>query len=320
MNSNFKSSLIDLAGYQHSQPHYLQTRARINYLIDHYLSIDILSDRLSDLPTQFKQPHQRHWEPINWKAIDSSQIVGIEPEVFLLMIAGATEIEAPIRAYSKESWDYLHRIHPEMAYFMGGAFDTNGSTLAVGVWEKEERQHAPAFCKIYQQLTGEKLKPKPNSVEGCQPTDEPWNDLYKHILSRIATEWSAVSVYLWLMTHSTGELQQAIAQPLQDEINHLAKFWGFSRWAFANSYFKQLKGSTQYLAGLLKHHQGERTHGNNLLNKTLNPENVTHAVELTFTFMRVMVRLHSWNQELSYSYLKHLLGPVPAIESYRIAA
>lgn len=315
---NFSS--IDLAVSPYFRPHYLQTRFQINRLIDYYLSIDNLSNNLSDLPTQFEQPHQRPWERINWKAIDSSQIVDIDPELFLLVIAGATEIEAPIRAYAKENWDYLRRVHPQMAYFMGGAFDANGSTLDVGIWEKEERQHAPVFCKIYQQLTGEKLKPKANSVEGCQLTDDPWNDLYKHVMSRIATEWSAASVYLWLMAHSTGELQQAIAQPLQDEINHLAKFWGFSRWAFANSYFKQLKGSTKNLATLLKHHQGERTHGSNLLHKTLNPENVTYAVELTFTFMRVMVRLRSWNQELSYSYLKHLLGPAPAIASHRIAA
>lgn len=37
---------IDLAGYCSPSSDYLQTRARINYLIERYLSLDILSDRL----------------------------------------------------------------------------------------------------------------------------------------------------------------------------------------------------------------------------------------------------------------------------------
>ncbi len=163
----------DLAGSLSTHPHYLDTRTRINSLIDRYLSIETLSDRLSDLPSQFTEPHQRHWESIDWKAINQSQISGIDPQLFLRVIAGATEIEAPIREYSRESWDYLQAVHPQMAYFMGGEYAPDGSTVAVGMWEKEERQHAPAFSKIYYQLTGEKLQPKPNSVEGCSPSKDP---------------------------------------------------------------------------------------------------------------------------------------------------
>jgi hypothetical protein len=39
----------DLAGYCPENPNYLQIRARINRLINRYLSIEILSHRLSDL-------------------------------------------------------------------------------------------------------------------------------------------------------------------------------------------------------------------------------------------------------------------------------
>jgi hypothetical protein len=302
--------LMDLAGcYSPTGSNYLQTRARINRLIDRYLTIDCLSDRLSDLPRQFVQPHPSPWEPIHWKAIDPSQILGIDPALFLLVLAGATEIEAPARDYSQESRHYLQVIHPQMAEFMGGQVNDDGSILNIGVWEKEERQHAPVFSKLYQCLTGKKLRPIPNSVKGYQPTKSPWEALRNHLLSRITTEWSAASVYLWLMAHSTGELQRAISQPLQDEVNHLAKFWGFSRWAFGDSYYIQLKGATYDLVTLLKHHQAERTHDQDLLVKTLAIRDISHAVELGFTFMRVMVRLRRWNQELSYSYLKHLLGP-----------
>jgi hypothetical protein len=283
---------------------YLQTRSRINALIDQHLSIDILSDRLSDLPTQFTHPHQRSWEPIHWKLVQRSQIIGISPDLFVQVLAGATEIEVPIRSYAEESWSYVQHIHPPMATFMGGSL---GETVHTpGIWEKEERQHAPAFGKIYQQLTGEKLQPKPNTVQGYQSSGQPWHDLNQHLISRIATEWSATSVYLWLMAHSTGELHHAIAQPMQDEVNHLAKFWGFSRWVLANNYRHHVVGSSQSLASLLRHHQDERSQASAL--RHLNRSTVQSGIELGFTLSRVMVRLRKWDRELSHSYLRHLLG------------
>jgi len=320
MNVHQLFTKIDLAGSCYKHPTYLQTRARINYLIDRYLSVAILSDRLTDLPTQFINPHQRHWEPIQWQAINCSEIIGIDPQIFTLIVAGATEIEAPIRQYSQESWNYFQTVHPQMAYFMGGVQKPDGSVKVVGIWEKEERQHAPALSKIYQQLTGEKLQLKPNSVTGYQPTDDPWQAIYHHLLSRISTEWAATSVYLWLMAHSTGALQQAIAQPLQDEINHLAKFWGFCRWAFAETYVRQFKGSTRYLISIAKHHEHERSQANDLLRKTHRLEELPHAIELAFTFTRIMVRLRVWNQELSDSFLKHLFGPKPSMGEQWLAA
>jgi hypothetical protein len=304
-------SSSDLAGYCLTHPNYFQIRARINHLLDRYLSVDILSDRLTNLPTQFTQPHARPWEPIHWKAIHPNQIIGVDPNLFLLVLASSTEVEVPIRLYAQESWAYLQSLHPQMASFMGGEYQPDGSIKALGIWEKEERQHAPALSKIYQQLTGEKLHPKPNSVAGYQPKADPWLDLYQHVISRITTEWGAVSIYLWLMAHSTGALQHAIAQPLQDEVNHLAKFWGFSRWAFAESYFAQLQGSTQNLVALFQHHQGERTQGKEILIQTRAFSEVAHLVELAFTFSRVMVRLRTWNQELSSSFLNYLLGTRP---------
>jgi len=278
-----------------------------------YMSVDRLSDHLSDLSTQFSQPHTRHWEPINWQAINPTQIIGVNLKVFTLVLSGATEIEAPIRDYSRESWQYLQALHPEMAHFVGGLRYDDGSLQTPGVWEKEERQHAPAFSKIYHQLSGEKLQPKPNSVTRYSPTEAPWEAVQDHLISRISTEWGASAVYLWLMAHFTGALQQAIAQPFQDEVNHLAKFWGFSRWAFGASYGKQLQGSTRNLFSLAKHHQEERTQGNELLHSGHSTKELAHAIELNFSLMRVMVRLRNWNLELSPSYLRHLFGASPSL-------
>jgi hypothetical protein len=198
----------DLAGFCPTAPSYLQTRQRINYLVNRYLSIHILSDRLTELPSQFTCPQTRPWERIHWQAIQPEQIIGIAPTIFLQLLAGAAEIETPIRAYSQESWNYTRQFHPQMAFFMGGDYDAEGALRAIGIWEKEERQHAPAFSKMYQQLTGEKLQPKTNSVTGFQPTDDPWNDMRIHLMMRISSEWGAISTYLWLMTHSTRPLQK----------------------------------------------------------------------------------------------------------------
>lgn len=297
-------SKIDLAGYCHQHPGYLQTRARINYLAERYLSLDILSEQLLDLPRQFESPHQRIWQRINWKGIDIDQIVGIDPKLFLFVLVGAIEIESPIRDYSRESWNYMQGVHPQMAQFMGGLRDENSEVVEVSIWEKEERQHAPVFSKIYQQLTGEKLRLKPNSVKDYYATDNPITEVYKHTVSRISTEWGAVSVYLWLMAHSTGDLQNAIAQPLQDEIGHLAKFWGFTCWAFRDSFRARMSSASGQLMSLFKHHRSERTSSNDILQRN----SLVHATELAFTFTRIMAQMYRWNSNLKNDHLDLLFG------------
>jgi hypothetical protein len=59
-------------------------------------------------------------------------------------------------------------------------------------------------------------------------------------------------MYIWLMAHSTGALQMAISQPLQDEVNHLAKFWGIARWSFGNSALSNAIATTKQLLQLSK--------------------------------------------------------------------
>ncbi|NJN73444.1 MAG: hypothetical protein HC799_11875 [Limnothrix sp. RL_2_0] len=306
-------SIVDLAGICVKNSNYLQTRRRINHLIDRYLSLEILVGNLIALPVQFNHPHQRPWEPIHWGEITLDQIVGVEPEIFLSLVANATEIEAPIQDYAAESMAYLAEIHSEMALFIGGAPATETRKRTISVWEKEERQHAPVFKKIYQKLVGEYPTITPNTVTGYQSSGDRLTDLHHHLHSRISTEWSATSIYLWLMAHATGELQKAIAQPLQDEVNHLAKFWGFSCWAFGDSYFNQVKFSTKNLVKLARYHSAERTDADHLLESITSFEELPHVIELGFTFMRVMVRMGTFNQELSPSFLSYLFQKSEAI-------
>lgn len=305
-------TLSDLTGkYCPDSPRYFGIRCRVNQLIEAYLAPQTLSACLTDLPVQFTNPHQRPWGAVNWNEIHHSQIKGISPELFVQILAGAAEIESPIRSYSRESWDYLQNLHEPMAHFLGGTYGEDQSIQVVGTWEKEERQHCPALCKMYQQLTGQKLTVKPNTVGGYMPSDSPWEDACHHLFSRISTEWSAIAVYLWMMAHTTGALQQAIAQLLQDEVNHLAKFWGFSRWAFSGSFVARFQKSAGYIFALAQHHKGDRSHGNEILSIPQLVQHAPYAVELGFTFLRVMVWLRNWDKELSPSFLRHLFGPVP---------
>jgi hypothetical protein len=101
----------------------------------------------------------RIWKPIDWYAINQEQILGCDREVFLSILIGTINTEAPIRGYTQTSRQYLEKIHPQMARFVGGIVAEDNTMLEIGLWEKEERQHTPALIKTYQQLTGEKIIP-----------------------------------------------------------------------------------------------------------------------------------------------------------------
>ena len=85
----------DLAGDVCFRPTLLQTKTRIHNLVDAYLTPDILSDRLEELPEQFLNPQPRPWQPIIWQNINPEQILAIEIELFLNIIQGALDTEAP---------------------------------------------------------------------------------------------------------------------------------------------------------------------------------------------------------------------------------
>ncbi len=169
-----------------------------------------------------------------------------------------------------------------MAKFVGGAVSKDGKIIELGLGEKEERhdgsgtavrprvavrrktkglpactltktsrnkfgvssrQHTPALAKIYQQLTNQKIISQLRTAKSYQAWENPYQDLYKHGLHRVATEYSAACLYLWLMSHTTGTIQQILAELLKDKVNHLVKFWGMGMWLYPDG-TKQL---IQYL-------------------------------------------------------------------------
>ena len=304
-------SCPDLAGDVCFNPTFWQTKTRIHNLIDTYLTTNILCDRLEDLPEQFLNPQPRPWQPINWHNINSEQIIAIDLKVFLSIIKGALDTEAPIRGYTQTSRQYLQSIHPAMARFVGGVVTKDKTLLEVGLWEKEERQHTPALTKIYQQLSRNKLIATSPIAKGYQPSGNAKTDLYHHGIHRIATEYSAVCLYMWLMTRTTGSLQQVLKELLQDEINHMTKFWGFGQWLYRDF---NLHLST------VKSHSSKQTNTNKLksvnrlmatvtsMMKVLHWESwsLNHQIELIYTFICAGKRIWSWSNSLTPEYLAML--------------
>jgi hypothetical protein len=295
------------------KPNCLQIQQRIRQLSHHYLSQEQLNDRLDELPQQFLQPQPRRWKVIDWQAIALDQIVGIELPTFLAVLKGSINTEAPIRGYTQTSRRYLENLHPQLARFVGGTVNAEGELIELGLWEKEERQHAPALMRIYTQLSGEKLAPDPHAVRQYQPSQTPRADLYRHGLHRVLTEYGATCLYLWLMAHTTDTLHLILEELVLDEINHMTKFWGFGVWAYPETSFlnasltllKAMQGKVKYsrdrssLIGTLDRMSG-------VLNwPTWSWQNRT---TFAFTCLTALHHLHRWNRTLTRDRLNHLFG------------
>lgn len=285
-------------------------------LLNHYFSIAHLNDRLLDLPDQFHHPQPRPWKPIDWQAISLDQIVGIEPAVFLAILRGAINTEAPIRGYTQTSRQYLESIDPRMARFVGGVVATDGSLLEPGLWEKEERQHTPALLKVYSQLTQQKVIPQPHPVRPYQPSADLAKALYRHGLHRVATEYGAACLYLWLMAHTTGSLQAVLKELVLDEINHMAKFWGFGVWAYPDSSLPRLGWAVlQTMQGRMSYQRDRSSLVGTLDRMTTvlgwQIWSTTDRWTFALTCIHALSLLNRWNRNLTPAFLQDLLGESP---------
>lgn len=296
-----------------SNPTSLQINRRIRQLLQRYLSLEILHENLRHLPEQFLDPHPRCWAPIRWPDLSADQILGLDIDVFLKIILGAIDTEMPIHGYTQASRQYLAPIHPRLARYVGGQISAEGRILELGLWEREERQHGPVLTQIYTRLTGQKPQIHPHAPRPFQIPTDPRRALYRHGLHRIATEFGAVCLYLWLMAHTTGELHRILGELLQDEINHLCRFWGSGIWLYPGAWPRQLGALIREL-GL---RDQDRSSGrSNLWNTYLRMTQVLaweewpwdHRLEFLLTLTLVLGRMVRWSRDLTPAYLNGLFG------------
>ena len=205
---------------------------RIRQLVQHFVAPPQLQVHLEDLPRQFAHPRPRPWSPIAWPTIAPSQVKGLSLATYCRVLVGSINTEAPIHGYTQASRQYLQRFHPEMAAFVGGQVDATGQSPALGLWELEEKRHTPALVALHLRLAGHKPELHPHRARPYTPGGDPRADLFRHGLHRIATEYGATCLYLWIMAHSHGPLGEVLAELTRDEVNHMTKFWGFGRWAY----------------------------------------------------------------------------------------
>jgi hypothetical protein len=286
---------------------------RIHQLVDRYLSQKHLSDRLNELPQQFLQPQPRRWKAIDWQSLSPDMVISIELSTFLAVIKGAIDTEAPIRGYTQTSRCYLEKLHPQLARFVGGTVDEKGELIELGLWEKEERQHTPALMKIYTHLSGKKLIPNPHEVRQYQPSPTPRVDLYRHGLHRVLTEYGATCLYLWLMVHSTGMLQQILEELVLDEINHMTKFWGFGVWAYPEtSFIRASRTLMRSMRGKVKYSRDRSSLIGTMhrMTNVLGWSNWSWQNRASFivTCTIALDRLWCWHNTLTRDYLEGLFG------------
>ena len=295
---------------QDDLPFHTQLKTLIQEFFDH----DVLTQHLEALPKQFEQPTTRPWQKIQWHTIHRSQIIGISPDIFLSILLGATETEAPIQGYAHTSHAYLEPIHQPMATYAGGCLDEHKDQWTPGLWEREERQHTPALLRVYRQLTGEDAVLKGRTVRSYQPSQAPEADLYRHGLHRIATEYSAACLYLWMMTHSTGALREVLSEILQDEVHHMANFWGFGLWLYPETHLTRTLHILKVVTAPSGSSNAHRlTHTLKRMMGVLDWDawSLTHRLELSWTFIYVLWQLHHWSDRLSPSQLNQLFGKSP---------
>ncbi|MDB9528370.1 hypothetical protein PN498_20430 [Oscillatoria sp. CS-180] len=295
-------------------PHRLRILKRIRCLRSHYVTESSLRDRLEELPTQFQQPTVRPWGAIAWSEVHPNQLMGIDTPTFCAVLLGAINTEAPIRDYTQSSRQYLERLYPAMAQYVGGEVDNAGNLLKVGLWEREEKRHTPALAKLYTLLSGQRPTIIPHKARPYRPAVDPRENLYRHGLHRVATEYGATCLYLWMMAHSTGALQTVLAELLIDEINHMTKFWGFGMWAYPDSSAWTM-GKTMSRALWTKlrdrQTQGSLLHTLRRMMTELAWQqwSPTNRMTLLYTFDQVIKPLWRWNQTLTPAYLDSLFGP-----------
>ncbi|MBD2114306.1 MULTISPECIES: ferritin-like domain-containing protein [Cyanophyceae] len=305
----------DLAGPWQPPLSFRLANQRIATLTRRYVTVAHLCDRLADLPHQFQDPQPRRWNPVNWAAISPDQISGIGLDTFCAILLGTINTEAPIRGYSQASRQYLEHFYPQMAQFVGGTVDAAG-VIKPGLWEREEKRHTPILTMLYHRLSGERPHPVPHRARPYTPSGAARADLYRHGLHRIATEYGAACLYLWMMAYTTGPLQAALGELLIDEINHMTKFWGFGRWAYPDTGLGMIAGTLAH-AMVKKWQQpqlqGSLIHTLRRMTAELAWGQWSHNHRLTFlyTFDQVMRVLWQWDRSLTQPYLKELFGPHP---------
>lgn len=300
----------DLAGNKYVNPSYLQIRERINYPIKKYLSAGVLYSYLHNFYLSFGTSYNKpHHQSIDWQKINLEQVIGISDNLFIDKIISAAKLDTQTYDFDIELQAYLQAVNPQITYFLETnsyqtSIERNSKFIVNKIDPNDKDRQSYLFRQVYKKLTGNELKLPEYTVKNYELKGNLKEEMYNHALNHIVNKWNAISIYIWLMAHSTGELQQLIVQPLQNEINYLVKFWAISYWAFSDSFISHLQKRTQNLTDLIQREERHEKQQDEVLEINC----ALHFVEVTFTFTSVMIQLYQWHKTLEDIYLENLFA------------
>jgi len=200
----------------------------------------------------------RTWDttPNGFSDIRPNQIQGMSPMAWVMLAYFASETEAPIVNYSTSSGEITRGLNEALSKFLGttweafeayseeeqkdflqGFLQYDSKDFCTAVWCKEERRHDPALMHIAQQIWGQ-VRAEEKTYPGAEPEDnyKGADEALKHLIGRNASEWSANSIYFFLMSHASGAASQWVDQPRTDETKHMAIFAASYKYFMGNQF------------------------------------------------------------------------------------
>ena len=121
-----------------------------------------------------------------------------------------------------------------------------------------------------------------------------------------------------MMSYTTDTLQQILGELLEDEINHLTKFWGMGMWLHPNSAEQLIKYLLSEIHTILPvFYESKRrssiksTFERMMLVLDWQPWSVSSKGELIYTFIWILKRMWYWSSQLTPEYL-HLCCASPS--------
>lgn len=271
LSPNVLNENTDIAGSWVSHPNYFHIRARITTLVDRYLSSAQLNHHLAHFTAPVEHSYSCPWQatPLNL----SNQVIGIDRELFVQVLTNLVQVD-PI------------------------------SAECISAYLQEWMQSLPQTVS---------LPPIAPAIQTALINNlhlhYPSQDLPQQLFHRVTHTWSAVSIYFWLMAHSTSDLQQAIVHLLQSEIHQLARLWSLSRWALGEGFVVQLQYSQQDFTTPFDHPHSLELGANHQADSLPLIKRLPMTIEITFACLQVMARLRDWNDQLHPIVLRGLFEP-----------
>ncbi len=238
----------------------------------------------------------RPWPAASIKDISAADIENMSLEEMIRVMRIAMEIEAPIVQYTVQSGEGFLALLPGLARFMGKSEAQakyaieNGLSWCVSPWCSEEDRHGPSFGRMIERLTGMRWTPpidNPTEVDEASSTME---FAEKHVDSRMATEWSASSVYVMLLAHTKegSALRRFLENVMRDEVKHLAIISAAHVHLYGERPWMRMWRMLKAVASLTSYHAGTRSTASSSF------RNVIGVFETLYTFALTEYHTRKW--------------------------